>query len=107
MRSRLRIRALVPSLMMLSLAFFSTGCGNALYVMSVDSAEGQLEQAQSIDAQRYAPYEYYSAQARIIEAKHQAAEAEYGNAIALANAASSLAREAIAKAKLERAKAVQ
>jgi len=107
MRSRLRIRSLVPSLTILSLAFFSSGCGNAIYVMSVDSAEGHLEQAQSIDAQRYAPYEYYSAQARVIEAKHQAAEAEYGYAISLADAATRLAREATAKAKIERAKAVQ
>jgi hypothetical protein len=82
------------------------GCGNAMYVMSIDEAEGHVEEAQAIEADRYATYEFYSAQARLEEAKRQAAQAQYRYAIDLADEASGFAKRATAKAKKARAKAL-
>ena len=78
---------------------FVSGCGNTLYLVKVNEAEEDLHEAQEIGAEQYAPYEYYSAEARLKEAKKQAAQAEYGNASQLSNEASTYAESAIRKSK--------
>jgi hypothetical protein len=96
--------ALLTSMALLTLL---TGCGNTVYLLAMDTAEGRLEEAQSVDAERHAPYEYYSAQARITEAKRQAAEAEYGAAAELADEASKFAASATKKTQAARLRGKQ
>ncbi|HSC87410.1 MAG TPA: DUF4398 domain-containing protein [Polyangiaceae bacterium] len=83
---------------------FTVGCGNALYVMNIDDAESQLEQAEALEAERYATYEFHAASSRLDEAKRQAAQAEYGYAMQLADEAADFARKARDKAQKARAK---
>jgi len=82
------------------------GCGNTLYLVQINQAEENFQEAKELGAERHAPYEYYGAQARIREAHRQAAQAEYGAASDLSDEASELANEAILKAKRVRQTAV-
>lgn len=84
------------------MGLFSVGCGNTLYLVEVNNAEEDLQEAKELGAERYAPYEYYAAEARLDEAKEQAAQAEYGNASQLSDEASILAESAIVKSKKAR-----
>jgi hypothetical protein len=92
-------RANVAMLALILCGLFVSGCGNTLYLVKVNEAEEDLHEAQEIGAEQYAPYEYYSAEARLKEAKKQAAQAEYGNASQLSNEASTYAEAAIRKSK--------
>lgn len=87
-------------------ALVGLGCGNTLYVFHVGAAEEKVEYAAKIEADKYAPYEYYSAEARLDEAKRQASEAEYGAAADLADQAERFAIKAIRKAQEVRASAL-
>jgi len=65
----------------------------------VNQAEQAFEEARELGAEQYFPYEFYSAEARLKEAKVQAAQAEYGNASDLSHEAREFAHRAIIKAK--------
>ncbi len=80
---------------MLISALGATGCGNSLYLVQVSRAERNFQEAKELGAERYAPYEYYSAKVRLEEAKRQAAEAEYGNASDLSDEATEFSSKAI------------
>jgi hypothetical protein len=71
------------------------GCGNALYAVRVTRASEELARAEQLDAARKAPYEYYYALEHLRKARTEAAEADYGDAIALAIAAYDYASRAI------------
>jgi hypothetical protein len=73
------------------------GCGNSLYVLRINGAAGRFEEARTIGAEQAAPYEYYSAEVRLEEARRQAARAEYGTASDLAREAERYAAKAITK----------
>jgi len=73
------------------------GCGNGLYALRINAASGRFEEARTMGAEQVAPYEYYSAEARLEEARRQAARAEYGNAASLAQEAERYAAKAITK----------
>lgn len=83
-------------------ALLTMGCGNTLYLVQVNQAEEAFEEARELGAEQYSPYEYYSAEARLKEAKTQAAQAEYGNASDLSDEATEYAQKAIVKAKKSR-----
>ncbi len=70
--------------------------------MQVTHAERSFEEARELGAEQLSPYEYYAAEARLKEAKVQAAEAEYGNASALSDEAAELANKAIRNTKASR-----
>ena len=72
----------------------STGCGNAIYVMQVNSASSRLEEARELGAEQLAPYDYYYAEEHLKKARQEAAEADYGDAIKLAGAAEEHAAKA-------------
>lgn len=74
---------------------FLTGCGNTLYAINVNSASSKLEEAEQLGAEKYAPYEYYYAKLHLEKASTEAAEADYGDAINLANTAEEYADKAI------------
>lgn len=79
----------------LMLCAFVGGCGNTLYLVRINRAERDLEEAERLGAAREAAYEYYSAKARLEEARYQAAQAEYGPASKLSSDADDFAVKAI------------
>jgi hypothetical protein len=92
--SALRVRLVVVALVGVA-AVASTGCGNTIYAVSVNSAASKVEEAESLGAEQYAPYEYYSAKLRLEKARTEAAEADYGDAIDLADESEKFADKAI------------
>jgi uncharacterized protein DUF4398 len=74
---------------------FASGCGGVFYGLTVSSASSKLEAAQALGAQKYAPYEYYYAEEHLKEAMVQAAAADYGDALDLADEAERYADKAI------------
>jgi len=71
------------------------GCGNTLYAIQANSASSKVEEARELDAEKYAPYEYYFAKAHLEKAQQEAAEADYGDAANLAEVAEEHADKAI------------
>jgi hypothetical protein len=72
-----------------------TGCGNALYAIQANSASNKVEEAHELGAEKLAPYEYYFAKAHLEKAQEEAAGADYGDAIDLANTSEEYADKAI------------
>ena len=87
----------LPFLLLLGLA--TTSCGNFLYAIQVNSASAKLEEARSLGAEQYAPYEYYMSQQHLEKAQSEASEADYGDAIELSGAAEEYADKAITLAR--------
>jgi hypothetical protein len=84
------------------LGLLNSGCGNTLYLVQVNRAESSFEEAQALGAEELAPYQYYSAKARLEEARRQAAQAEYGPASDLADEAYDYSVKAINASKAQR-----
>lgn len=79
----------------LALCLLAVGCGNTLYALQANSAASKVEEAKSLDAAKYAPYEYYYARQHLQKAETEAAEADYGDATDLADTAEKYADKAI------------
>ncbi len=77
------------------LAGSSAGCGNTLYAIQANSAANKVEEARELDAEKYAPYEYYVAKEHLEKAESEAAEADYSDASNLAEVAEEYADKAI------------
>jgi len=75
--------------------FGATGCGGFFYAIYSGGATSKLETAQALGAEKYAPYEYYYAQEHLHKAMEEAASADYGDAIDLADEAEKSANKAI------------
>ena len=73
----------------------SAGCGNTLYSIQANSASGKLEEARELGAEQSAPYEYFSAKEHLQKAQTEAAEADYSDAVDLAQASEEYAVQAI------------
>jgi hypothetical protein len=71
------------------------GCGNTLYAVQMNAASSKLEEARELGAERYAPYEYWFAYEHIEKAESEASEADYGDAVNLAEVAEDYADKAI------------
>ena len=71
------------------------GCGNALYAVQANSASSKLEEARELGAEQYAPYEYFYAKEHLQKAQSEASEADYSDAIDLADASEEYADKAI------------
>ena len=71
------------------------------YTAVVSSAASQVEHARAVGAESTAPYEYYYAKEHLHQAKVEASEASYGDAIRYAEEAEEYATKAI---ELSRAK---
>jgi hypothetical protein len=78
-----------------ALTLGTVGCGNTLYAIQVNSASGKLAEARELGAEKYAPYEYYFASEHLDKAQHEASEADYSDAINLAEVAEEYADKAI------------
>ena len=79
--------------------FGGTGCGNFFYAIYAGGATSKLETAQQLGAEKYAPYEYYYAKEHLVKAMEEAATADYGDAIDLADDADKAAEKAITLSK--------
>ncbi len=79
--------------------FGASGCGGFFYAIYSSGATSKLEAAQALGAEKYAPYEFYYAQAHLQKAKEEAASADYGDAIDLASEAEKAAEKAITLSK--------
>lgn len=77
----------------------ASGCGNFFYAIYSVGATSKLETAQTLRADKYAPYEYYYAKEHLQKAMEEAAAADYGDAIDLADEAEKHAQKAIELAK--------
>ena len=90
-----------PAKRWLTRAFWSvsfllaTGCGNTLYAVQVNAASSKVEEARALGAEQYAPYEYYYAKEHLEKAQSEAAEADYSDAVDLAEASEDYADKAI------------
>ena len=82
--------ALLPALVAPAL-----GCGPALYIASIRSAEQKLEEARDENARWYAPYEYYYAEAHLKQAQEEAAEASFEDAVRYAKTARDFSERAL------------
>ena len=80
---------------LLVLVVAATGCGNTLYAVQANSASSKLEEAQELGAEQYAPYEYFYAKEHLHKAQSEAAEADYSDAIDLAETSEEYADKAI------------
>lgn len=76
-------------------AVLATGCGNALYAIRANAAAKKLAEARAMGAERLATYEYFYAKEHLLKAQTEAAEADYGDALTLAEASEQYAEKAI------------
>ena len=80
---------------LLSLTLGAVACGNSIYAIQVNAASSKLEEAHALGAEQYAPYEYYYAKEHLAKAQTEAAEADYSDAVDLAEASEDYADKAI------------
>lgn len=78
-----------------ALALGTVGCGNTLYAIQANAASSKLEEARELGAEKYAPYEYFFAKEHLAKAETEASEADYSDAINLAETAEEYADKAI------------
>jgi len=77
----------------------AAGCGNTIYAIQVNSTSAKVEEARELGAEQYAPYEFWFAQEHLAKAQSEAAEADYSDAINLAEVGEEYADKAIQLAK--------
>jgi hypothetical protein len=82
--------ALLPALWVCA-----AGCGPVLYTANIRAAEQKLDDAREANARWYAPYEYYFAEAHLKQAKEEAAEASFEDAIRYAKTARDFSERAL------------
>jgi len=92
-------RGLLGLVGLVCLAASSVGCGGVIYTANAYSAQSKIETAQALGAEKYAPYEYYYAREHLTKAQEEAASADYGDAIDLAEEAQKMAEKAITLSK--------
>ena len=76
-------------------ALGTAGCGNTLYAIQANAASSKLEEARELGAEKYAPYEYFFAKEHLEKAETEASEADYGDAVELAETSENYADKAI------------
>jgi hypothetical protein len=76
-------------------AALAAGCGNTLYAIQISAASSKLEEAHELGAEQYAPYEYWFAYEHIEKAQSEASEADYSDAVKLAEVGEEYADKAI------------
>jgi hypothetical protein len=81
------------------LSIGQAGCGGTLYAITANSASSKLETARALGAERYAPYEYWYAHEHLQKAMEEAARADYGDALDLADTAEQYADKAVTLAR--------
>lgn len=70
-------------------------CGSTIYAFKANDANEKLEEARQLGAEKLAPYEYFKAELHLKKARTEAAEADYGAAMSLADTSKQLSIQAI------------
>lgn len=78
------------------------GCGSTLYSWHAGDARQRLAEAREVGAEELAPYEYYSAVAHLEKAESEAADADFGDALTLAEQSEAYSTRAIALSRAAR-----
>lgn len=86
---------LTRALVFVGFGLSAAGCGNTIYAIQVNAASSKVEEAHELGAEQYAPYEYYYAKEHLEKAQSEAAEADYSDAVDLAEASEEYADKAI------------
>src|SRR5690242_14625628 len=94
MMPRALLRSGVPIAVLLT-GVLTSGCGNTIYAIQANSASNALAEARELGAEKLAPYEYYFAKEHMEKAQEEAAEADYSDAINIAEEAEEYANKAI------------
>jgi hypothetical protein len=76
-------------------AFGLVGCGGTLYAIQAVAASSKFEEAKAVGAEKLAPYEYYLADEQLKKASEEASQANYGDAVDLADEAEKNADKAV------------
>lgn len=79
----------------LALVVGASGCGPLIYAANIAPASRAVERAREAEAPRYAPYEFYLAEAHLHKAREEAGEAAYQDAVDYARVAEARADEAL------------
>ena len=79
-----------------------TGCGGMWYAYQAGAASSKVEEAKSLGAEKYAAYEYHLANEHMKKASEEAAHADYGDAIDLAEIAEAEAAKAVVRTRCAR-----
>jgi len=90
-----RVRHVLASGALVIAAFLASGCGNTLYAVQISAASSKLEEAHELGAEQYAAYEYWYAYEHIQKAQSEASEADYSDAVNLAETGEEYAEKAI------------
>jgi len=77
------------------LAALSTGCGGTLYAVQASAASSKVNEAKAVGAEKLAPYEFYLAEEHMKKASEEASQANYGDAVEMAEKAEEAADKAI------------
>jgi hypothetical protein len=70
-------------------------CGPVTYALDASSAEKIVTQARAENADYYAPYELYFAEAQLAKAREEAAEGHYEDALQMVSTAEAYGRRAL------------
>lgn len=76
-------------------ALTSAGCGGTLYAVQASAASSKVNEARAVGAERLAPYEFYLAEEHMKKASEEASQANYGDAVEMAERAEEAADKAI------------
>lgn len=90
---------LLPVALPIAAALVLAGCGPTLYAIAGEAAERRFDEARELGAEQYAPHEFSLAREHLEKSKREAAEADYEDAIRLAETAESQATRAIAESR--------
>ena len=71
------------------------GCGPVTYALDASSAEKIVAQARAENADYYAPYELYFAEAQLAKAREEASEGHYEDALEMVSTAEAYGRRAL------------
>ena len=94
-RERSRRARVLPAVLLLAVAPLFGGCGGVLYAVQATAANSKVEEARSLRADQQAPYEFYLAEEHMKKASEEASQANYGDAVELAERAEEAADKAI------------
>jgi len=86
---------LTRALCVVAFGLNAAACGNTIYAIQVNAASSKVEEARELGAEQYAPYEYYYAKEHLEKAQSEASEADYSDAVDLAEASEEYADKAI------------
>lgn len=79
-----------------------SACGGVQYAVAINAAASRVEEARTLGADQLAPYDYYFAREHLEQAKVEASEASYSDAVTLAREAEEHADAAIETARKAR-----